>query len=62
MIKKILWFIGAILGIGSIETNTCWFSKHFWNVHDYHKHKGGDGYPYHFYEYTCLKCGQKFEI
>jgi alpha-glucosidase (family GH31 glycosyl hydrolase) len=40
----------------------CWWSKYFWDVHDYHIGKGGDGIPTHFHEYTCQFCNKKFRI
>lgn len=30
--------------------------------HDYTVEGGGDGYPSHFYVYTCSYCGKQFEI
>lgn len=41
---------------------TCWFSKKFWDIHDYPTNSGGDGTPSHFYTYTCWNCGKKFGI
>ena len=44
--KKIWWFIKCALGAGNIhDGSTCWFSERFWDRHDYHEHRGGDGYP-----------------
>lgn len=40
----------------------CWFSRRFFDVHDYKKSKGGDGVPSHFYTYKCWKCGKEFRI
>lgn len=40
----------------------CWFSKYFWDIHDYHVWKGGDGNPSHFYTYTCTRCNKEFTI
>jgi len=40
----------------------CWWSKHFFDIHDYHVGKGGDGFPSHFYEYKCNRCGKTFTI
>jgi hypothetical protein len=40
----------------------CWFSKKFYDIHDYHKRLGGDDIPTHFHEYTCWNCGKKFYI
>ena len=54
-------FLKVWLGFGSLE-DICWFSRKYWDKHDYHKSKGGDGTPSHFYEYTCTNCGKKFFI
>lgn len=43
-------------------TFVCWFSARFWNIHDYLRDCGGDGYPSHFYTYKCWHCGKEFEI
>lgn len=60
---KIFWFIKCLFGFGSVEDESiCWFSKNFWNIHDYHVSKGGTGSPYHFYDYNCSKCNSKFTI
>lgn len=40
----------------------CWFSRKFFDIHDYKESKGGDGTPMHFYTYTCWNCGKKFTI
>ena len=40
----------------------CWFSRKFFNIHDYPRSYGGDGYPSHFYTYRCWNCGRKFGI
>jgi hypothetical protein len=42
--------------------NICWFSRLFFDIHDYHTEKGGDGFPSHFYSYTCHNCGAEFTI
>lgn len=42
--------------------NVCWFSKSFWNVHDYPIEFGGDGIPSHFYIYKCSNCKKEFGI
>lgn len=61
--KYIWWFIKCALGFGSVEDGSiCWFSKKFYNVHDYWTSKGGDGDPDHFFVYTCHECGSKFKI
>ena len=59
--NNILWFVKCIIGFGKIDDGSiCWFSKNFWNIHDYYKSKGGDGIPSHFYTYSCSKCKNKF--
>lgn len=61
--KKVWWWIKCALGAGSIyDGSICWFSKKFYDVHDYHKRKGGDGLPSHFYDYKCSNCGKLFII
>jgi len=40
----------------------CWFSRKFFDIHDYHESWGGDGLPTHFYEYHCSNCGKPFVI
>lgn len=58
-----LEFLKCLFGFGSIEDGSiCRFSKRWFGVHDYPVHKGGDGYPKHFYEYVCPKCGKAFGI
>lgn len=39
----------------------CWFSKRFWDIHDY---PDGKEYkqPIHWIEYECERCGKKFYI
>ena len=62
-LKHIWWSIKCFVGFGSIEDGSiCWFSKRFFDVHDYHIHKGGDGYPVHFYEYKCPVCDKLFYV
>lgn len=39
---------------------TCWFSKHFYDVHDYPD--GHLGYPEHFENHCCTRCGTTFTI
>jgi len=61
--KKIWWFIKCALGFGTIDDGSiCWFSAKFWDVHDYHWEKGGDGQPSHFYTYVCPECDKHFMI
>lgn len=60
---KIFWFLKCVFGYGSVNDGSiCWFSDVFFDVHDYHTHRGGDGCPSHFYKYSCHKCGKNFEI
>jgi len=40
----------------------CWFSRRFWDIHDYPVRKGGNGTPSHFYTYRCWNCGKEFGI
>ncbi len=61
--NKLHCFIRAVLGIHNVDDGTtCEISKKLWNVHDYHKNKGGDGIPAHLCDYTCPKCGKEFTI
>lgn len=61
--KKLWWCIKCIIGFGTVtDDSICWFSKKFFNIHDYHLHRGGDGVPTPFYEYKCSKCKQKYNI
>ena len=63
MFRKAWWFFKCSFGFGSVkDTSICWFSSNYYDVHDYHKDSGGDGFPAHFYEYECTKCGKKFTI
>lgn len=63
MLKKFYWFVKCMIGLGSIRDGSiCWFSKKFWEVHDYHKDQGGHGQPWHFHVYKCPKCGKEFII
>lgn len=54
-------FFKCVLGFGNID-DICWFSKKYWDIHDYYKSSGGDGIPTHFYTYTCSKCLKEFSI
>jgi len=61
--KVIVKFLLGFFGFGTVNNGiTCWFSKHFWDVHDYKMNKGGDGTPSHFYVYACSKCKANFTI
>lgn len=59
-----LWYIFLVtFHMATVENGaTCWFSKTFWDVHDFYVDCGGDGWPSHFYEYKCWKCGKEFII
>ncbi len=66
-IKRWAWciktFLLCILGFGTIEdSGICWFSKNFYDVHDYKLSQGGTGVPSHMYEYMCPKCRHLFSI
>jgi len=62
-ITATLKFIKCFLGFGSIKDGSiCWFSENYWDIHDYHKHKGGDGCPIHWKIYKCPNCGKRFGI
>lgn len=59
--KKLFWFIKCFFMLGSIKDGSiCWFSKHFWNVHDYPKHKGGNGLPFVDSDFICPNCQKPF--
>lgn len=61
--EKYWWMFKCFFGFGSIKDGSiCWFSKRYFDVHDYFESKGGDGAPKHFYDYTCNNCGSKFSI
>lgn len=61
--KKIWWFLKCLTGFGTVDDGSiCWFSKKFWDVHDYHISKGGTGHPAHFHMYRCSKCHKDFQI
>lgn len=40
----------------------CWFSSHFWDVHDFPVEFGGDGFPSHFHTYKCNNCKKEFGL
>ena len=40
----------------------CWFSKYFWDIHDYNHWQGRDGVPCHMVAYRCWNCGKEFYI
>jgi hypothetical protein len=61
--KKAWWAIKCLFGFGHVKDGSiCWFSDKFFDVHDYHSSKGGDGIPSHFHVYRCSKCFKVFEI
>lgn len=47
---------------GRVIRFVCWFSRKFFDIHDYYESRGGDGIPTHFYIYTCWHCGRRFQI
>lgn len=58
----ILWF-RAITGLHNVYNGTtCEISNELFDVHDYYIHRGGDGFPSHFYTYKCWNCGKEFII
>jgi len=56
-----LRFLKCLIGMGNLS-DICWFSANFYDIHDYHKNKGGDGIPTHFYKYNCHSCKKEFRI
>ena len=49
---KLWWFIKCITGFDNvIDGSTCWFSRKFWDVHDYYSDKGGDDTACHIHTY-----------
>ena len=62
-LKYLWWIIKCFTGFGNVEDGSiCWFSKKFYDVHDYPIHKGGSGVPDHNYNYQCRECGKEFRI
>lgn len=59
--KRTLRWIRLQLGVSTLK-EICEASLGNADYHDYPVSKGGDGYPSHFYEYTCHECGKKFGI
>lgn len=56
-------YVRAFLGLHNIhDGSTCEVSAELWDVHDYPKNKGGDGFPGMGEIYQCPKCGKKFGI
>jgi hypothetical protein len=63
MIKLIILIFGSLVVFWPKPIRfRCWFSRRFWDIHDYQKEKGGDGVPSHFKTYKCWNCDQEFEI
>ncbi|PRY29794.1 hypothetical protein CLV58_12556 [Spirosoma oryzae] len=61
--QAIWWTIKCLLGLGSIRDGSiCWFSRTFFDVHDYPLDKGGSGYPDHFFSHQCPSCNKSFFI
>jgi hypothetical protein len=40
----------------------CWFSRRFFDIHDYFVHSGGDGVPTHWHVYRCWNCRREFWV
>lgn len=40
----------------------CWFSRRFFDIHDYPRWAGGDGIPTHWHIYKCWNCAKEFKI
>ena len=63
ILAAILGDLIALLGWSTIEDGRlCKFSERYFDVHDYHVSKGGDGIPSHFHTYRCSKCKKDFII
>jgi hypothetical protein len=68
MVKVVLRCIAVVVWpVVSLWPNltpdfVCWFSRTFFDVHDYTENRGGDGIPTHFHTYTCWHCGKQFTI
>ena len=63
MLLKLMWYVKGFLGLGTVDDGfICWFSRKFWDIHDYHEFTGGDGIPEHFRIYKCSNCGKEFII
>jgi hypothetical protein len=68
MFKSLRYFLAALLWpLISLWPNItpdfiCWFSKEFFDVHDYREERGGDGIPTSFHVYTCWNCGKNFTV
>lgn len=59
--KRFMRWVRLTFGLSTVP-EVCEASSGGVDYHDYHKSKGGDGTPSHFYEYTCWNCGKKFGI
>ena len=44
------------------KIRTCWWSRKFWDIHDYRVSRCGDGHPTHCFTYRCWNCGSHFRI
>lgn len=61
--KTIVDIFKILFNIHNIkDRETCRLSEKYWDVHDYHANKGGDGKPSHFHHYSCSKCNKRFTI
>ena len=56
-------FIFCFFGVHNIhDGSTCWFSKKFWDIHNYTNDKGGNGRKSVFNFYTCPNCRTVFTL
>lgn len=62
-LRPVWWTVKCFCGFGTVyDGSICWFSDHFFDVHDYTLKKGGHGNPKHFAHYTCSHCHKRFCI
>ena len=59
--KTAIRFLKTMLGLGTLD-DVCWFSEHFWDVHDYPIEKGGDGSACQFHKDKRHSGGKEFGI
>lgn len=60
-IEGIIIFFAWFFPFGLINL-VCWWSKTFFDIHDYYHSFGGDDQPRHFYIYHCWNCKKDFTI
>ncbi|MBU43280.1 MAG: hypothetical protein CMN76_08685 [Spirochaetaceae bacterium] len=61
VMNKAFKWVRLYLGIARVP-EICEASTGKRDFHDYSVHKGGTGWPAHFYTYRCWNCGKEFEI